>query len=57
MIELVCYCFITNQGILFLFNDFNVFIKYVSWIPYVNFVSIPPIYFFHYLVNIEFFTN
>ena len=40
IIELICYCFLTNLGIKFLVHKFNYLIKNVSLIQYKDFVLI-----------------
>ena len=40
--ELICYCFLTNLGIKFLFHKLNYLIKNVSLIQYEDFVPIYP---------------
>ena len=42
IIELICYCFLTNLGILFLVHKLNYPIKNVSLIQYKDFVPINP---------------
>ena len=42
IIELICYCFLTNLGIYFLVHKLNYLIKNVSLIQYKDFVKIYP---------------
>ena len=48
IIELICYCFLTNLRILFLVHKLNYQIKNVSLIQYKDFVPINP-----YLISEE----
>ena len=42
IIELVCYCFLTNLGLEFLVNKLNYLVKNVSLIQFKDFVPIYP---------------